>query len=45
MPLRRYNIVSEEDIAEAVERVSARVALEQEASPTIVPLERPTRTA
>ncbi len=41
----RYNIVSEEDIAEAVERVSAHVAREREAAPSVVPLRRPTRTA
>ena len=40
----RYNTVSEEDIAEAVERVSTHVAREREASPSVVPL-RPTRTA
>ena len=41
----RYNIVSEDDIAEAVERVSAHVAREREASPPVVPLHRPMRTA
>jgi integrase len=41
----RYNIVSEEDIAEAVELVSAHVAREREASPSVVPLQRPARSA
>jgi len=41
----RYNIASEEDIAEAVERVSAHVARERETSPSVVPLQRPTRSA
>jgi hypothetical protein len=41
----RYNIVSEEDVAEAVERVSAHVAREREASPQVVPLHRSPRSA
>ncbi len=41
----RYNIVSEDDIAEAVERVSAHVAREREASPSVVSIQRPPRTA
>ncbi len=41
----RYNIVSEEDIAEAVERVSAHVARERKASPSVEPIRRPTRNA
>ena len=41
----RYNIVSEDDIAEAMERVSAHVARERQASPSVVPIQRPPRTA
>ena len=43
--LYHYKIVSEEDLAEAVELVSAHVAREREASPSVAPLHRPTRTA
>lgn len=41
----RYNIVSEDDIAEAIELVSAHVARERETSPSVVPIQRPPRTA
>ena len=41
----RYNSVSEDDTAEAVERGSAHVAREREASPSVVPIQRTPRTA
>ena len=41
----RYDIVSEEDLAEAVERVSTYVERERTGTPTVTPLRRPTQGA